>query len=283
MERKRQVPKATKKLTQPTLILGRDALRFLWGDDDAGLVSDWIYGSSRNIHLMSFSMSVGQRFANSNDLKTYYNAAETYYCLKGEFTFHCPDTGEIQVLHKGDTLYIPPKTWHFGCNFGSEECRILESLAPPLPEAVDEFAAAQEPLANIALLQREAIGKLVGKHTAPATRTTLIRSGDYFWHLHGTENPIRIGLAVSTDLLTTGFVELYPGQRSDIIVHPGDKVIYVTEGILNIRIWDSEDWWELGPGDTCFLPMNCSHSLFNCGDNRTRLLFSVAPHYESAS
>jgi quercetin dioxygenase-like cupin family protein len=90
-------------------------------------------------------------------------------------------------------------------------------------------------------------------------------------------------LAVSTDLLTTGFVELYPGQRSDIIVHPGDKVIYVTEGILNIRIWDSEDWWELGPGDTCFLPMNCSHSLFNCGDNRTRLLFSVAPHYESAS
>jgi mannose-6-phosphate isomerase-like protein (cupin superfamily) len=225
MELKRQVPKATKKLTEPTLIPGRAALRFLWGDEEAGFVSDWIYGSSQNIHLMSFSLSVGQRFANSSDLKTYYNAAETYYCLKGEFTFHCPETGEVQVLHKGDTLYIPPKTWHFGCNFGSEECRVLESLAPPTPQAVDEFAAAQRPLSKIALIQEDAIGKLVGKHTAPGTRTSLICSGDYFWHLHGSRNPMRVGLAVSTDLLTTGFVELHPGQRSETIQHPGDKVV----------------------------------------------------------
>jgi hypothetical protein len=29
--------------------------------------------------------------------------------------------------------------------------------------------------------------------------------------------------------------------------------------------------------------MNCGHSLFNCGDNRTKMLFSVAPHYGHAS
>ena len=279
MERKRQVPKATKKLTEPTLILGRDALRFLWGDETAGLVSDWIYGSSRNIHLMSFSLGVGQSFSNSKDFKTYYNAAETYYCLKGEFTFHCPETGEVQVLRKGDTLYIPPKTWHFGCNFGDEECRVLESLAPPTPEAVDDFAAAQAPLRNIALLQKEAIGSIVGRNGAPSTRTTLIRAGEYFWHLHGAEHPIRIGLAVSSELLTTGFVELYPGQRSDTLSHPGDKVVYVTEGVLNLRLWDVEDWWELGPNDTCFLPADCRHSFFNCSDGRVKLLFSVAPRY----
>jgi quercetin dioxygenase-like cupin family protein len=279
MERTQQVPKATKKLTEPTLISGRTALRFLWGDEQAGLVSDWIYGSSQHIHLMAFSLSVGQKFVNSADLKTYYNAAETYYCLKGEFTFHCPETGEVQVLHKGDTLYIPPKTWHFGYNFGSEECRVLESLSPPLPESVDEFAAAQPPLASVALMQREAIGKVVGRNTGPALRTTLIRSGEYFWHLHGRDNPIRVGLAVATDLLTTGFIEFHPGQKSDVLSHPGDKVIYVTDGILNIRIWNSEDWWELGPEDTCFIPANCQHSLFNCGDARVKLLFSVAPNY----
>jgi quercetin dioxygenase-like cupin family protein len=279
MERKRQVPKATKKLTEPTLIRGRDALRFLWGDDEAGLVSDWIYGSSRDIHLMSFSLGVGQRFSNSSDFKTYYDAAETYYCLKGEFTFHCPDTGEVQLLRKGDTLYIPPRTWHFGCNFGDEECRVLESLSPPIPEAVDDFAAAQKPLREIALLQKEAVGNLVGRHTAPSTRTTLIRAGEYFWHLHGTTNPIRVGLALSSELLTTGFIELHPGQRSDTLAHPGDKVIYVTDGVLNMQISDLEDWWELGPDDTCFLPANCQHSLFNCGDDRVKLLFSVAPRY----
>jgi quercetin dioxygenase-like cupin family protein len=283
MSPKQQVPKATKKLTEPTLILGRDALRFLWGDKEAGLVSDWIYGSSRNIHLMAFSLSTGQRFANSADFKTYYNAAETYYCLKGEFTFHCPETGEIQVLQQGDTLYIPPKTWHFGYNFGHEECRVLESLAPPIPEAVDQFAAAQEPLRNIALVQKEAIGNLVGKNTVPPTRTTLIRSGEYFWHLHGNTNPVRVGLAVASNLLTTGFIELYPGQRSDTLTHPGDKIVYVTNGILNIRIWDSEDWWELGSDDTCFIPANCQYSLFNCGDSQVRLLFSVAPSYGSGA
>ena len=113
-----------------TLIPAPSAPRFLWGDDKAGYVSDWIYGSSPKIHMMSFEMNVGARFGNSPDFKTYYNAAETYHCLKGEFTFHCPETGEVHVLNKGDTLYFPPNTWHWGYNFGSETSHILESLTP---------------------------------------------------------------------------------------------------------------------------------------------------------
>lgn len=31
---------------RPTLIPARDAVGFLWGDEQAGYVSDWIYGSS---------------------------------------------------------------------------------------------------------------------------------------------------------------------------------------------------------------------------------------------
>ena len=71
------------------------APRFLWGDERAGYVSDWIYGSSAKVHMMSFEMNVGARFGNSPDFKTYYNAAETYHCLKGQFTFHCPETGAL--------------------------------------------------------------------------------------------------------------------------------------------------------------------------------------------
>ena len=115
---------------KPTLIKAADAPRFLWGDEKARYVSDWIYGSSPKIHMMSFEMSVGSRFGNSPDFKTYYNCAETYHCLKGEFTFHCPETGEVHVLQKGDTLYFPPNTWHWGYNFGSETCHILECLTP---------------------------------------------------------------------------------------------------------------------------------------------------------
>ena len=47
---------------KPTLIKAADAPRFLWGDPAARYVSDWIYGSSPKIHMMSFEMDVGARF-----------------------------------------------------------------------------------------------------------------------------------------------------------------------------------------------------------------------------
>lgn len=60
---------------KPTHIKASEAPRFLWGDEKASYVSDWIYGSSPKIHMMSFEMSVGSRFGNSPDFKTYYNCA----------------------------------------------------------------------------------------------------------------------------------------------------------------------------------------------------------------
>ena len=47
-----------------SLIPASSAPRFLWGDEKAGYVSDWIYGSSPKIHMMSFEMDVGSRFGN---------------------------------------------------------------------------------------------------------------------------------------------------------------------------------------------------------------------------
>ncbi len=105
MKKEKLVPQGPPGISYdtPTLIPAALAPRFLWGDDQAGYVSDWIYGSSPDIHMMSFELNVGSRFGNSPDFKTYYNCAETYHCLKGEFTFHCPETGEVHVLQPGDT------------------------------------------------------------------------------------------------------------------------------------------------------------------------------------
>jgi hypothetical protein len=43
---KPQMPADVERLTKPTVIKAADAPRFLWGDPEAGFVSDWIYGSS---------------------------------------------------------------------------------------------------------------------------------------------------------------------------------------------------------------------------------------------
>ena len=123
----------------------------------------------------------GSCFGNSPDFKTYYNCAETYYCLKGEFTFHCPETGEVHVLRKGDMLYFPPNTWHWGYNFGSETCHILECLTPRLEDAHRGLCHQAAVAEGHPLQQRGLIGGFVpgstsarpARHPGPRAATTL--------------------------------------------------------------------------------------------------------------
>jgi quercetin dioxygenase-like cupin family protein len=266
--------------SQPALIPAAQAPRFLWGDAEAGFISDWIYGSSPDIHMMSFEMTVGQRFGNSPNFKTYYNCAETYHCLKGEFTFHCPETGEVHVLQKGDTLYFPPNTWHWGYNFGPETCHVLESLTPRRVEAVEAYAKKQAWLTDIRYGQRELIGHYEPGTPRPAERAKLVRPGKYLFEIVGEKLPMRVGIAVSTDMLTTAFVDLHPGQASELISHSSDKVIYALDGRMNVRLPSADpNWWQLDAGDAGFMPAGTEHAFFNTSDKMARFLFSVAPKY----
>ena len=161
-------------------------------------------------------MTVGSRFGNSPDFKTYYNSAETYHCLKGEFTFHCPETGEVHVLRKGDTLYFPPNTWHWGYNFGSETCHILESLTPRTEEAVEAYAVKQPWLEDISYGPRELIGPIRTRSVRAASsapRSSV--AGDYLYEIVGEERPMRVGLVCSTEMLTSAIIDLHAGQESD--------------------------------------------------------------------
>ena len=263
-----------------TLIKAAEVSRFLWGDQKAGYVSDWIYGSSPKIHMMSFEMAVGARFGNSPDFKTYYNCAETYHCLKGEFTFHCPESGEVHVLHKGDTLYFPPNTWHWGYNFGPETSHILECLTPRVEEAIEAYAVKQPWLTDIRYGQRELMGNYRPGDGRGKQRATVARAGDYLYEIVGERQPMRVGLVCSTDMLTVGIVELHAGQESEIVSHPGDKVIYCLDGRANVYLPDdSPNWWELRPGDSGFIPGETKHAFFNTSDHMAKFIFGVAPNY----
>jgi len=263
-----------------TLIKVADAPRFLWGDEKASYVSDWIYGSSPRIHMMSFEMPVGARFGNSPDFKTYYNCAETYHCLKGEFTFHCPETGEVHVLKKGDTLYFPPNTWHWGYNFGSETSHILECLTPRTEEAVEAYAIKQPWLTDIRLGPLSEVGQYTPGASRGTQRATLARAGDYLYEIVGETRPMRVGLVCSTDMLTVGIIDLHVGQEGELITHPGDKVLYCLEGRANVYLPDdSPNWWEMRPGDSAFIPGGTRHAFFNTSDAMAKLTFGVAPGY----
>jgi quercetin dioxygenase-like cupin family protein len=252
----------------------------MWGDERAGYVSDWIYGSSHDIHMMSFEMSVGTRFGNSPDFKTIYNCAETYHCLKGEFTFHCPETGEVHVLKKGDTLYFPPNTWHWGYNFGAESCHVLECLTPRTEEAVEAHAKKQPWLKDARYCLAEIVGSYLPGASRKGERARLARAGDYLFEIVGDRRPMRVGLICSTDMLTVGIIDLHPGQEGELVFHPSDKVVYCLAGRANIFVPEAKpNWWELAAGDAGFLPARCRHAFFNTSDAMAKVIFGVAPNY----
>jgi quercetin dioxygenase-like cupin family protein len=225
-------------------------------------------------------MSVGARFGNSPDFKTYYNCAETYYCLKGEFTFHCPESGEIQVLRKGDALYFPPNTWHWGYNFGSETSHILECLTPRVEEAVEAYAIKQPWLTDIRYSTLAEIKSYQPGGSRGAQRATVARANDLLYEIVGENRPLRVGLICSTNMLTVGVIDLYVGQESELMSHPGDKVLYCLEGRANVFLpEESPNWWELTPGDSAFIPGGTKHAFFNTSDATAKVTFGVAPQY----
>lgn len=263
---------------RPTLIPAEQAPRFLWGDARAGFVSDWIHGSSPQIHMMSFEMRPGQRFGNSPDFKTFYKASETYYCIKGEFTFHCPETGEVHVLRTGDTLHFPPDTWHWGYNFGAETCRILESLTPRTEEALEAYAVRQPTLEDVRYGPLPEIGSFLNGGPRGTQRATVTRAGEYLYEIIGAERPMRVGLVCATAMLTTAIVDLHPGQQSEVLTRPSDQVLYCLDGRMNVHLpGHAPNWWELGPNDSAFLPGSCRHAFFNTSDGMARFLFSTVP------
>ena len=67
---------------------------------------------------------------------------------------------------------------------------------------------------------------------------------------------------------------MYPGQKAEPVSHPGDKVLYVLEGQLNIHIPGGEgEWWELTEGDTAYHPRRLRSYLFQYLGRALRIPF----------
>ena len=120
----------------------------------------------------------------------------------------------MHVLRKGDTLYFPPNTWHWGYNFGSETSHILESLTPRTEEAIEAYAIKQRWLKDIRYGPRDQIGKFTPGGERGPQRAKLCVPG-----LSVTRSSVkrsRCGSAslCATEILTTAIVDLYPCSRA---------------------------------------------------------------------
>ena len=264
----------------PAYIPKAGAVRYIWGDPRSGEVADWIYVSSELIHALVFGLGPHGSFRHSPDHRTVFGADELLYVLEGVMAIANPETGEVQRLESGESVFFRRDTWHHAFAHGDGPLRVLELFAPPPSTGTSGAYARTRPYLDGGRYADDSVlGRLVPT-AADASPGTLrrIAQHDIVWR---RDLGVLVGLLASTEFLTAGIVEVDACQRSAAHSHAGDQVLYVTHGTMTVRVWHADDVsvFEPGPDDVCYIPAGCRHEYRNYGGAMARAVFGVSPAY----
>ena len=267
---------------KPTHIPYASITRHLWGEENAGLVDDWIYASTDKIHQLVFGLQPGGFFKHTDAFRTIFGADEVLYVLSGTFGLANPQTGEVQVAKAGEALFFRKDTWHHGFNLGDEPVRVLEYFAPPPSQGTSgPYARTKELVTENRYLQDGMMGRWPMEAAASGQAARSIRcatpicSGALTSETQGAFT----GLYCATEHLTVGRTSILTGKRTGMETHKGDECIYVLSGSLNIHVPDAEGqvWFELNPRDGFYIPAGYHHQYYNMGQGNAEFVFGIAP------
>jgi len=266
-------PSPRPTFSEPTPIRAADAVRHVWGDEESGLVDDWIYVSSERIHAIVFGLAPGEAFRHSDSFRTVFAADELLHVLQGTLVLANPETGEVVRAEPGESVFFRRDTWHHGFSYGADDLRVLEFFAPPPSTGSSGAYARTRPyLAGSVYADDRALGRSVGPAETPSFR--LLGPGDATWRL---DTGVLAGLLLSTEHLTVATLRALPGGSSADESHAGDEFLYVTTGQLRVVAGDVAA--SLGPGDGFYVPAGIPHRYEVSGPEIAEAIVGVAPDY----
>jgi mannose-6-phosphate isomerase-like protein (cupin superfamily) len=282
-------PSPRPSYSAPTHLRFGAVTRYVWGDEEAGEVDDWIYVSTDKIHHLVWELPPGGAFRHSSEFRTIFGADVIYYVLGGQMMIANPQTGEVHRVEAGQAAFFRKDTWHHALSFGEEPLRVLEYFAPPPSQGTSGAYARTKPLlTEISYRFDRAIGCWPINRNDIEREFTIrvIRENDRLWLLDGGKgHEVQVGLLVSSEHLTVGQIELVPGQRSDVLIHCGDTSYHLMSGQLRIlcpAMSEGQECFELEPQDGFYLPAAAPHQLQNVSESPVTLMFGVAPRFKSA-
>jgi len=260
----------------PTLVRRSDVQHHVWGDEESGLVGDWIYASTSKVHVIEFGMAPGCWFRHSPSFRTVFAADEVLYVLGGAMLACNPQTGEVVECVAGESLFFRKNTWHHVRAQGTEPLRVLEFFAPPPSQGTSGAYAMKQSYLDKPVYRRD---ELLGKCVGAAKPETLHRIGTRERSLR-LEGEIVVGLIASTEHLTVAELQVPAGAAGEKTAHGGDAMIFGLAGELMVRThWKSQSaTHELGPRDAVFVPETAQYELLSFSGPATALL-GVAPRY----
>jgi mannose-6-phosphate isomerase-like protein (cupin superfamily) len=247
---------------EPRMIRREDALHHVWGDPEAGYVTDRVLSSTRRLHVLEYELPPGGEFRHSDSNRTVFGADVVYMVVAGRMIIADPSIGEVHTLGTGDGVLMRAGTWHNAFNPYQETVRVVEYFCPPPAlGAASDFAKRQEPLAETKYRDSRWDGRWPAAraeaHAARRLTTVCFENGllefrdDKATHLRST--------LASTDFLQLLSGEVHPGHVEEFVPVTHESVVVVTEGELWVDVWSVEAGYSatnvLRPGDAMFLPV----------------------------
>lgn len=262
-------PTPRPRSTEPRLIRRSDAVAHVWGDDEAGYVTDRVLSSTDQLHALEFDLAPGGGFRHSALNQTVFGADVLYYVLEGELLLTNPQSGEVVRAEQGTGRLFHRGTWHNGFAASvSAPVRVLEFFSPPPSRGTASDFAKRQPALDDALYRDE---RWEGRwpqaraEREAATSFHRVSAADALLSFRDSVPSHLVATLVSTPYLHVIEGTVQPGHVEQFRIVDRESVLTVLEGELWVDVWSDSIGFQatnvLGPGDSMFLPLGCSERL----------------------
>lgn len=282
MPGRRATPRPT--FASATVIRRADTAHHVWGDTESGLVTDRVYLSSGDLHVLEFELEPGGEFRHSATNKTVF-AADVMYCvLEGELVLADPQHGEVRVVPAGQQVLFGRDTWHHGFNPSTRPVRVLEFFAPPPSRGTASlYARHQDMLEDLLYRDVRWSGRWPSAlaERESATRLSVVGPDRAVWGFAASSPTHLVGLLADTEHLTVSTGRVYAGHVEDARKVEHESLLVVTRGELWIDVQQDDGHFATGclaAGDAAYVPAHARlRVLSRAGEPSTYLLGSGRP------
>jgi hypothetical protein len=252
----------------PTVLRRDDAAHHVWGNAGSGLVTDRVYLSNDQLHVLEFELPPRSEFRHSESNQTVFAADIAYCVLAGELVVADPEFGEVQVVPAGSTVFFRRDSWHHGFNPGGDVVRVLEFFSPPPARgAASEYSRRQPALERPKYRDDRWAGSLPDHAGARSSRLHVIGEAHAHWSFAATAPSHLVNTLVDTEYLTVAAGRVFAGHVEEPRPIGDESLLVVTAGELWVDVVDPDrtarQCASIRPGDAVYASRGSAVRILN--------------------
>ena len=267
-------PSPKPSFNKPTHIQYKNMETYMWGDQVAGKVKDWIYVSNESLHQIIFGMEPGGNFKHSDQYRTIFGADELLYVLSGILVISNPETGEIHKVNPGESVFFQKDTWHHAFNYSDEYLQVLEYFSPPPITGTSGAYAKEKELLKKNIYQRHNL-YLPKNGFKNQDSFTIITERDYLWSLEGDDQEVLLGTLVKSSFLDVKIINLKPNQETHVFTFDKNTSYLSLSDNIEINLINNNEKFLMSTKDGFYFPQSTSFKIKNLNNIEAKLIFCI--------